>query len=309
MQRTQGVVWLCLSFMLMAVPAAAGKEPKPPEERAVYRFEFDNDTFFDSDDAFSAGWSFQRHSRPWDTWDETRRNPISRWIAHHIPGLGDDGEGGRKVRLAWGFSQVMQTPEAIGNPNPQPWDVAWAGLLGVHWSWQSVSQERLRAFQIYVGCSGECSMAEQVQKFVHNDLGIADDPLGWDNQLDDQAHLNLNYAWRRKLADTANVGKPSRWAADFAIGGQAGIGTLFNLAEVQAEFRFGRSLPEGFTHLPDIPGRGIAMEPTPQAASAGIRLFLQPDRKPLSLPVSPLSISQNPAPAARNVIMCSLAIA
>ena len=82
MGRTQPVVGLCLSLMLIAVPAAADKERKPLEERAVYRFEFDNDTFVDSDDAFTAGWSVQRHSRPWDTWDETRRNPISRWIAH-----------------------------------------------------------------------------------------------------------------------------------------------------------------------------------------------------------------------------------
>jgi hypothetical protein len=242
---------------------------KSLEERALFRFEFDNDTFVGSDDAFSAGWSVQRHSRAWDTWDETKRNPLSRWIAHHIPGLGDQGEGGRKVRLGWGISGVMQTPEEIEDPDPQPWDIAWAGLLGVHWSWQSVSQEKLRAFQVYVGCSGECSMAEQVQKFVHEDLGAGDDPNGWDNQLDTEPHINLNYSWRRKLADSSNVGKPGKWAADFGIGGQAGVGTLFNLAEAQAEFRFGRGLPEGFTHLPDVPGRGIAMEPTPQSGGRG----------------------------------------
>jgi hypothetical protein len=256
---TLTVVWATISVVAPATLAA-----KPVEEMALHRFEFDNDTFTGSDDAFSAGWSFQRHSRPWETWDESDRNRFSRWIIKHIPGLGDDGEEGRKVRLGYGVSQVMQTPEDLENPDPQPWAIAWAGLLGAHWSWQSVSQEKLRAFQIYIGCSGECSGAEQVQKFVHEDLGAGDDPNGWDNQLDTEPHLNLNYSWRRKLAATANVGKQGRWATDFALGGQAGVGTLFNLAEVQAEFRFGLTLPEGFTHLPDVPGRGIAMEPTPQ---------------------------------------------
>jgi hypothetical protein len=269
MGQRRAIVFTCSVLILIALPTMAGQDGKPAEERALYRFEFDNDTFFESDDAFTAGWSFQRHSRPWDTWDETKRNGFSRWIARHIPGLSDDGEGGRRVRLGWGISQVMQTPEDIENPDSQPWDIAWVGLLGAHWSWQSVSQRRLGAFQIYIGCSGECSMAEQVQKFVHNDLGAGDDPVGWDNQLDTEPHLNLNYSWRRKLADTAGVGKPGRWAADLAVGGQAGVGTLFNLAEVQAEFRFGRSLPEGFTHLPDVPGRGISMEPTPQSGGRG----------------------------------------
>ena len=265
---------LLVAVLLSSPNTQAGKnkqadKPKQPvEEMNVYRLEFDNDTFVGSDDGFSAGWSFQRHSRTYDTWDDGKRNRLSRWIAKAVPGLGDDGEGGRRVRLSMGLSQIIQTPEAIENPDFQPADISWAGALGFHWTWQSVSQKRLNAFQIYLGCGGECSGAEQVQTFIHDDLGGGTPPEGWDNQLDTQGHINLNYTARRKLAASKNVGVRG-WSADFAVGGQFAAGTLFTLAELQPELRFGFRLPEGFTHLPDAAGRGVVMEPTPQAAPGG----------------------------------------
>jgi hypothetical protein len=247
--------------------SAKDVEKKPFTERAKWRFEFDNDVFTGGDDAFSAGFSLQRHSPLFDTWEQKRkgktRKGLALWIGRHVPGLGDNGEGGRLVRRATGFSGVMQTPEDIENPEPQPEDVPWAGVAGLATSWSSYDNRHLAAFQIFVGCMGPCSLADEVQTFVHDDLGFSDkSPAGWDNQLDNEFLGNLNYALRHKLATPSEERyQAGRFGGDLAIGGQVGLGNYFSFVDSQLELRFGWGLPMGFTHIPDPAGRGILLDP------------------------------------------------
>lgn len=252
---------LALVGLLALLPAVglAGeeKERKNPWDLKMFRVEFDNDTFVGSDDVFTAGWSLQLHSRIMDRW-----NPAyAGWIGR-FPGLGDDGEGGRVVRWAYGLSQIILTPSEIGIETPQPDDVPWAGTLGVTGSWWSNDNKKLAALQIYLGCLGPCSQAEQVQTFVHDDLGFGEPPKGWDNQLSNRVLANLNYEYRYKLyaVDVAAY-LPGRFAHDLSIGGQAAVGNLLTSVTGQLEFRFGWGLTMGFTKVPDPPGLGIVMEP------------------------------------------------
>jgi hypothetical protein len=242
-------------------------ERRASTDKAKWRFEFDNDVLSRSDDAYTAGWSLQRHSPHFDLWAENRgdkpRGGLSRWIGENVPGLNDGGPGRRVVRRAMGLTQIIQTPAAIDDPDPQPEDVPWAGVLGFASSWSSYDNDRFGALQLFVGCMGPCSGAEQVQRFVHLDLGIGDlPPLGWENQLDDELLVNLNYALRYKLAAPApDRYRSGRFAGDLSIGGQAALGNYYTFGEVQVELRFGWGLPLGFTHTADPAGRGIMLDP------------------------------------------------
>jgi hypothetical protein len=265
---TRALLLATLAALLVPPGASAAENDKPPLlERPKWRFEFDNDILTGGDDAFSAGFSVQRHSPMFDTWDEKRggkeRKGFALWIGRHIPGLGDGGEGGRIVRRATGLGFLLQTPEDIENPDPQPLDVPWAGTAGIATAWSAYDNRSFGAFQIYVGCMGPCSGAEQIQKFVHDDLGLSDSsPQGWDNQLDTEALFNVNYALRYKVAAAVDERyQPGRFAGDFAIGGQVGAGNYFTFAEAQLELRWGWGLPMGFTHIPDPLGRGIMIDP------------------------------------------------
>ena len=267
MRRVIVFAVILLSACLLPVDASAEEAGGKSATEGKWRFEFDNDVLTGGDDAFSAGFSIQRHSPLFDTWEQKengkKRKGFSLWIGKHIPGLGDDGEGGRIVRRAQGFGGVMQTPEDIENPDPQPDDVPWAGIAGWTGSWSSYDNRRLNAFQIFVGCMGPCAQMGEVQEFVHDDLGFSDEiPQGWDNQLENEAIGNINYAFRRKLAaPSEDRYAPGRGAADLSFGGQAGVGNFFTFVEAQLEFRFGNGLPMGFTHIPDVAGRGIIMDP------------------------------------------------
>jgi hypothetical protein len=109
---------------------------------------------------------------------------------------------------------------------------------------------------------GPCSGAGQVQKVIHEDLGFGDPPLGWDNQLSNQALANLNYEYRCKIyADQVEAYQPWRFAHDLSVGGQAAAGNLNSFLQAQFEYRFGWGLPMGFTKIPDPAGIGMVMEP------------------------------------------------
>jgi len=253
------VLAVALATVVLALPAAPAlaQDRRDIRDQHLFRLEFDNDTFFASDDAFSAGWSLQLHSPLLDSWEGT----FPGWVGH-LPGLGDDGEGGRIVRWSAGLSQVIVTPHDITIAEPQPEDSPWAGILGLHGALSSNDNRRLAAVQLYLGCMGPCSQAEDVQRFVHEDLHRGESPAGWSNQLDTQILGNLNLSWSRKLLvpdDSAYA--HGRWARDVAIGGQVGVGNLATYARAQIEYRFGLSVPMGFTHVPDPPGIGIALDP------------------------------------------------
>jgi outer membrane protein LpxR len=237
--------------------AAGDREAKSPWDLKMFRFEFDNDSFIGSDDAFSAGWSFQVHSRVMDRW-----NPAyAGWIGK-LPGLGDDGPGRRVVRWAFALSQIIITPKDISIAAPQPNDAPWAGSLGVTGTWSSYDNRRLGAMQIYLGCMGPCSQAEDVQRFIHEDLGFGDPPKGWKNQLSNKALANLNYEYRYKLFSPAvSAYLPRRFAADLAVGSEAAAGNLTTRVNGEVELRFGWGLPMGFTKIPDPPGVGMVLDP------------------------------------------------
>jgi len=249
---------LVTAFLLSVSPAFARDEPpKDPWKLRLFRFEFDNDNFVGSDDSFSAGWSFQVHSRLMDRWG----GGLDKWM-RHLPGLGDDGEGGRVVRRAVGLTQIILTPHDVDIETPQPNDIPWAGILEGTGSWSSNDNHRMAAMQITIGCMGPCSGGEQVQKFVHENLGLGTPPEGWDNQLAERWLWNLNYEYRHKLVKSEEVRyAPGRFAADLSAGGMAGVGSAATLARAAVEFRFGWGLPMGFTKIPDFAPLGVVTDP------------------------------------------------
>jgi outer membrane protein LpxR len=243
-----------------ATPATAPAVTATPEDpRALYlfRFELDEDLFLGSDDAFTAGWSLQLHSRLDDRWHPG----YAKWIGR-FPGLGDDGPGGRVARWAFGLGQAIITPTDIGSEAPQPDDVPWAGILTASVSWSAYDDRRLGALQLLVGCMGPCSGAESVQKFIHNNLHLGDPVRGWDHQLAEQWLGNANYEYRYKVdRSAASSAGAGRFARDLSVGGQVGLGNFATFGAVQVEYRFGWGLPGGFARTPDPAGLGVMLDP------------------------------------------------
>lgn len=254
---------LIVSIAILAQDGAA-------EDRSLWRFEFDNDIIGESDDFFSAGWSLQRHDPYQESWSDFSLTHPSRWISEHVPGIG--GGDGLFVRRGFSIGQIIQTPADLSQTELIEDDVPYAGVLGVAESWTALNDQCLNTFQIYLGVLGPASLAEEVQTFVHTDLGLGDDPKGWDNQLDNEPILNLSYLTARKLAAT---GSRDGFGADLSGSGSLGLGNLFTHAQLGLGTRFGWRMPPGFTHVPDVPGRGVAVEPGLDPGTEGLtRLYV-----------------------------------
>ena len=235
----------------------------------MWRFEFDNDIVGGSDDFFSAGWSIQSHGAPVSSWDELELNSVSSWIAEHVPGI--SGGEGMVVRRGTGLSQIIQTPKDISDPELIEDDVPYAGALTLATSWTAMSDDKITTFQILGGILGPASLAEEAQKFVHNDLGMGDDPMGWDHQLSNEPILNLNMSTAYKLWRS---GEPEGMSMDLSGGGGFGLGNLFTQAQLGLQTRFGWNVPRGFAHIPDMAGRGVIVNPVMNSAETGVtRLF------------------------------------
>ena len=181
---------------------------------------------------------------------------VSRWIAENVPGLDDDPD--LYVRRGQGIGQIIQTPEDLSATEVIEDDLPYAGTLGLANSWTAFNDKKMNTFQIYVGVLGPPSLAEEVQTFVHVDMGLGDEPMGWDNQLDTELLLNLNYGLGRKLG---TLGNTDGFSADLSVGGSASLGNLFTQAQAGLETRIGWRVPRGFTPVPDMAGRGIIVDP------------------------------------------------
>lgn len=190
------------------------------------------------------------------SWEEL--SSFNQWMGEHVPGLSTDK--GRKARVGYGFSQVMQTPTDLTVSDLIPEDVPYAGVFGGYGSWYSLSNKTLRGFQLFVGILGPTAQAEDVQKFIHNDLGLGTDPKGWDNQLNNELLVNINYELSRKVWSYGEFG-PGKFMTDIAVGGGGALGNYYTGLTGQLEWRIGWGVPRGFATLVESDGRGIWMNP------------------------------------------------
>lgn len=237
-------------------------EEKPKKENAdryLLRFEFDNDLFFQSDSGFTAGWGFSWHSPARDSWEETSK--ASQWIGRIIPGLDATPGDDYKAKTSTGFSQQMQTPTDLSNPDLDLNDVPYAATLGGFFAWHALNNQRYRGFQLYAGVVGPAAQGEEIQTFMHDDMGFGPSPLGWDNQLSNEPLLNVNYEASEKIRSwgTQEAGK---FSTDLSGGLGGGVGNYFTGAYTQIDWRFGWGVPQGFTPAVGGTGRAIATVPT-----------------------------------------------
>lgn len=80
-------------------------------EQATWRFEFDNDVFFNKDNKISSGWSLQKHSAVAESWEVLQGVPgfVKRW-GKRIPTLTKED---LVDRAGIAIGQVIQTPDDL----------------------------------------------------------------------------------------------------------------------------------------------------------------------------------------------------
>ena len=251
-----------------------GAEKPDGVEQETWRFEFDNDFFFNKDNKISSGWSLQKHSTVAESWDGLQGVPgfVKNW-GKKIPTLQKEG---LVCRAGIAIGQVIQTPNDLARSDLIQDDVPYAGALTVQGTWYIFNDDEFRGFEITAGVVGPPSLAEQTQKTVHHLIGSGN-PEGWDNQLGTEPVINFNYMRKQKIWC---MGNPASFSGDTTINGNVGLGNLFTQVSTALEIRFGYNMPQGFVYVPDPIGLSMnymaSMEPAnPQAGSFYATLVLR----------------------------------
>ncbi len=217
----------------------------------IWRFEINNDIMFNSDSNFTNGWSLQYHTRGYASWEETQAYGAFKWVGQNLPTLNAEGS---MVRYGQAVGQNLVTPGDITNPNPPAGDLPYAATLHYTLNWQRANPDSATTFQITAGTLGEDAYGEEVQTFVHDDLGFGDNPQGWHTQRDGELILNLGYQYLKRIGRFGNY--HNDWAGQYTLGSAVHLGNLATLADVSFAFRFGWNMAEGFSAYPTPPGRG-----------------------------------------------------
>ena len=148
------------------------------------------------------------------------------------------------ISSAFHFGQQFYTPDDISIPTLIPNDRPYAGWLYVGGSWRRGNSSRNATTDIYLGFTGESSLAEQVQTRWHRLVG-ATKPEGWDNQIG--ARLGVVLAHSRHWAVLNGVSNGHRWfeLSPF-IGGN--VGNIMTDGYAGGRVKLGWNLTRDWTH-------------------------------------------------------------
>jgi len=223
--------------------------PLPRREHASWRFETANDAFFDTDNQFTNGFTFQKHSTvSADLNDLQGVRAFGKRLARRL--LPQDSD--LVYRKALIIGQNFATPTELEDPDIILNDVPYFGFLAAESSWIAFNDTRFTGFAITIGIVGEYSFAEEVQTAVHS-LIDATEPLGWDHQLDNELALSFHYMKKRKLWNLPSF--------DGALNFDLSVGNVLTGIDVGIEMKFGRK-PGGFHYVYDPIGRNMAYDAT-----------------------------------------------
>jgi hypothetical protein len=198
---------ICVAVASLGGPAAARAQTDDAEQRRttlVFYTENDDwwpDTGTDKNYTNAFRVTIERN---YDVWSLQRRFPkLFGWVPTHVDCSfvsPYDHEDLRCTSSSWHvLGQQFYTPDDITIPDLIPTDRPYAGWLYLGGSWKSSTASALTATDVYLGLTGEPSLAEPVQSFWHRLVG-ASDPKGWAHQVDGRFGVIVGHS-RRKAFD------------------------------------------------------------------------------------------------------------
>ncbi|MBL4831076.1 MAG: lipid A deacylase LpxR family protein [Aliivibrio sp.] len=147
----------------------------------------------------------------------------------------------QQTTQGWGMAvgQKMWTPADITGSEEVENDRPYAGLLFVDTYLYEYSPYMSNRYNFMLGTVGPNAYAQESQKLVHEIVG-SKEPMGWDNQIDNQLVFDVGYESHRPLIrervlfdqqiETAAIGRihVGNFQSEAAIGGVARWGSGLN---------------------------------------------------------------------------------
>lgn len=240
-------VLIAALLTIQLVPLRPALADTPPEKSWTFTFRFENDLFTDTDRYYTNGIKLSWVS-PEFAWfqdqDWIRNNAGLRELSNFIiDKLPYSKQKQRRRHLALSFGQKMFTPRDIQQRSLINDDRPYAGWLYGGIAYHSKTATQLDTFEIQAGLTGDYSLAEQAQDFIHSIRDI-EGANGWDNQLDTEPGIALIYDRKFRLPQaTLPIADLSY---DAIVHGGGALGNVFTHLNTGVEVRLGWNLPRDF---------------------------------------------------------------
>jgi hypothetical protein len=228
------------SFSMQAAEGDAPTATAAEDSPAVWIFHYENDYFGGTDRSYTNGMYFRYISPDLNSFKQSGGPPGSwgGWL-DRAPRM---QRPEKTLNWTWGIGQLMMTPADISIEAPIPDDRPYAGWLYVDLGIQSKTADTLEIWELTVGVVGPDSRADDLQSWFHEKIGD-EEPMGWDNQLENELGLGLTY---RQVRRYLLLGNPDQFALEALPSFGAEVGNVRTSAHAGAELRMGWNLPSDF---------------------------------------------------------------
>mgnify|MGYP005841661541 CR=1 FL=1 len=123
---------------------------------------------------------------------------LAKWLGDVLPTF----KVNKSTTVYYALGQNLYTPEDITTPAPDPTDRPYAAFLYGSAGFSSVNGNHIDDLEFTLGVVGPLAFGEEVQSTVH-EIVAADDPRGWDAQLDNEPGLMLS--WQRRWPEAVGT--------------------------------------------------------------------------------------------------------
>ncbi len=194
---TQRSVTFLVFLLHMTAAVAAPQKPSFEDTLPDQPFDPSTDTRYFTlaveNDSLGSGSDRHYTSGVRATWLDPGK-PGTRF-AERIMGLFGKSDAGSPIASFVSIGQNLYTPNDITLSEPDPEDRPYAAFLYASRGYTRALGDRVDSIELTVGMVGPAALGEWTQSTVHQ-LVDAEDPQGWDRQLDNEP--GLAFAWERR---------------------------------------------------------------------------------------------------------------
>jgi len=162
--------------------------------------------------------------------------------------LSDDSvDANRSFARGFGITQLMFTPEdplALSAPEGER---PYAGWLGAEYSLHVKDEKFANSVTVSVGTTGESSLAQPAQNWVHRNISGSPIFQGWDSQVPSEVTLNIHFDHKQRFRRlTRSISSRNALEIDGYYEGGFAAGNFRTDAYIGGLARIGYRLPSSF---------------------------------------------------------------
>lgn len=229
----------------LSIPAQACDSPNGERTHPVLNLRLDNDALgFDGQDrGYTSGFEFGWMSANLERVHDAGCVPRGLQSVHDfLEALHPQDYDQRNFLFT--LTQAIYTPSDGETAALMPRDRPYAGVLLLGAGYNARKGERLRTTQLRIGMVGPSARGQEVQDGIHRLIGVKQ-WQGWRHQLHDEPVLQVVHERLQRYGQRPFWGSRF-WSWDLVSHYGGSVGNYLTHANLGAEWRLGRGLPDDF---------------------------------------------------------------